>query len=282
VSSQGSATAQVPAPEVLADARRRRADRARQMADVLRQQVLQGTFGTGMLPAEAALAKEFGVSRNAARDALDLLRADGLVERVPGVGTLVAARKYPHALDHLLGLSETLSGHGEITNEVRAAGLIAPPPAVAARLELPPGHEAVYLERVRRLNSAPLSLDLTYLAPDVGEPLLRADLVHNDIFVLIERVSGQRLGRADLTVEAVNADPHSAAVLETPRGTALLMVERLTRLADGRPVDLEFIRFRGDRLTLSGRLQRPCPGGDDALPAVPLPERPPPEGPARW
>lgn len=265
-------------PDALADARRRRADRARQMADVLRQQVLQGAFGSGMLPAEVALAKEFGVSRNAARDALDLLRADGLVERVPGVGTMVAARKYPHGLDHLLGLKETLSEHGEITNEVRVAGLIAPPPAVAARLELPPGHEAVYLERVRRLNASPLSLDLTYLTPEVGEPLLRADLVHNDIFVLIEEVSGQRLGRADLTVEAVNADPHSAAMLQTPRGAALLMVERLTRLADGRPVDLEFIRFRGDRLTLSGRLQRPDPAGPGCQP----PQYPPPEGPVPW
>lgn len=252
------------------------------MADVLRQQVLQGAFGTGMLPAEAVLAKEFGVSRNAARDALDLLRADGLVERVPGVGTMVAARKYPHGLDHLLGLAETLAEHGEITNEVRVAGLIAPPPAVAARLELPPGHEAVYLERVRRLNGSPLSLDLTYLTPSVGQPLLRADLVHNDIFVLIERLSGQRLGRADLTVEAVNADPHSAAMLAAPRGAALLMVERLTRLADGRPVDLEFIRFRGDRLTLSGRLQRPHLAGHGSGPAGQPPGYPPPEGPVPW
>jgi len=27
-------------------------------------------------------------------------------------------------------------------------------------------------------------------------------------------------------------------------------------LADGRPVDLEFIRFRGDRITMSGLLRR--------------------------
>ncbi len=273
--------------DALADARRRRADRARQMADVLRRQVLQGVFDSGLLPAETALAKEFGVSRNAARDALDLLRADGLVERVPGVGTLVAARKYPHGLDHLLGLKETLSEHGEITNEVRSVGLIAPPSAVAARLELPAGQEAVYLERLRRLNSVPLSLDLTYLAAEVGEPLLQADLVHNDIFVLIEQVCGQRLGTAEVTVEAVSADPHSAAVLDAPRGAALLMVERLTRLASGRPVDLEYIRFRGDRLTLSGRMRRPSParGGPlpgGPLPGGPLPGGPLPEGPAPW
>jgi GntR family transcriptional regulator len=45
-------------------------------------------------------------------------------------------------------------------------------------------------------------------------------------------------------------------VLETPPAAALLMVERLTHLADGRPVDLEYIRFRGDRLAMHGWLQR--------------------------
>jgi GntR family transcriptional regulator len=45
-------------------------------------------------------------------------------------------------------------------------------------------------------------------------------------------------------------------VLETPAGAALLMVERLTRLDDGRPVDLEYVRLRGDRLVLRGELTR--------------------------
>ena len=266
MSSHNAASSQ-DSPELLADARRLRSDRARQVADVLRRQVLAGAFTPGAddgadpaaraaLPAESSLAAEFGVSRNAVRDALDLLRAEGLVERVPGVGTVVAARKYPHGLDQLLGLAETLHEHGEITNEVRAAGLVTAPPEVAARLREPPGSQVVYLERLRHLNGVPLSLDLTYLAADLGQPLLTEDLVHQDIFVLLERQAGQPLGAAGLTVEAVNADRHSAAVLGTTAGAALLMIERLTHLADGRPVDLEYIRFRGDRLAMRGQLTR--------------------------
>lgn len=240
----------------LADARRRRADRARQVADVLRRQVLGGVFSGGTLPAETQLAAEFGVSRNAVRDALDVLRAEGLVHRVPGVGTVVAAPKYPHGLDHLLGLAEVMRDHGDVSNEVRAAGVSTLPGPIAARLGLPAGAPAVYVERLRRLGGLPLSLDLTYLAKDIGEPLLGADLAHNDIFTLIEQHTGQSLGRAELTIEAINADEHSAAVLETPSRAALLMVERLTSLADGRPVDLEYIRFRGDRLAMRGLMAR--------------------------
>jgi GntR family transcriptional regulator len=256
----GDATSDGPSPDVLSGPRRLRCDRARQIADVLRRQVLQGSFAAGSLPAEAALAGQFGASRNAVRDALDLLRAEGLIERVPGVGTVVAARKYPHGLEQLLGLGETLREHGEISNEVRAAGLVTAPPEIAARLALAPGDQVVYIERLRHLNGTPLSLDLTYLTRPVGEPLLAADLRGTDIFVLIERTAGQPLGTAALTVEAVSADRHSAAVLGAPAGAALLMIERLTHLADGRPVDLEYIRFRGDRLALSGQLSRGLPG----------------------
>jgi GntR family transcriptional regulator len=240
----------------LDDAFRRRPDRARQVADVLRRQVLQGAFD-GALPAEAALAAEFAASRNTVRDALDILRAEGLIERVRGVGTVVAGRKYAHGLEHLRGLSETLRLHGDVTNEVRTTGLMVPPAAVAARLRLAEGEQAVYVERLRRLNGEPVSLDLTYLVRDIGEAVVAEDLVHTDIFALIERHTGRPLGEADVSIEAINADPHTAAVLEASRGAALLMVERLTYLSDGRPADLEFIRFRGDRLSLRGRLQRP-------------------------
>ncbi|MFD0686841.1 GntR family transcriptional regulator [Actinomadura fibrosa] len=243
----------------LADARRLRADRARQVADVLRRQVLHGAFRGGALPAEADLVREFGTSRNTVREALDLLRAEGLVERCPGVGTLAVAEKYPHGLERLLGLAETLREHGEVANEVRMTGLIMPSREIRSRLRVPEGEPVVYIERLRRLNGLPLSLDLTYVSRDLGEPLLAEDLAHNDIFVLLEGIAGQPLGRADVTLEAVNADPHSAATLDAPRGTALLMLERLTHLADGRPVDLEYIRFRGDRITMSGSMSRTPP-----------------------
>lgn len=263
-----------PAPDLSA-ARRSRADRARQIADVLRRQIASGTYsgetaGDRLLPGEAELAAEFGASRNAVREALAILVSEGVVTRVQGTGTVAAGVKVQHGLARLTGLAETLTEHGEIVNEIRAAGLVTAPSAVAERLALggsgpdagtgksgtSTGSAVVCIERLRRLNGLPLSLDLTYLAPDIGERLLGQDLEHRDLFALIEATSGQKLGGAAITIEALNADPHTAAVLQTPPGAALVMVERLTRLADGRPVDLEYIRLRGDRLALRGDLTR--------------------------
>ncbi|WP_424849235.1 GntR family transcriptional regulator [Streptomyces sp. SAI-129] len=236
--------------------RRLRADRARQLADLLRRQLLDDAFPDGTLPHEDALAADYDTTRNTVRQALDLLRAEGLVARRPGIGTVVVARKYDHGLDRLMGLAETLHEHGRVTNEVRTTVPVPAPAPVAERLRVPHGADVLYVERLRRLNGVPLSLDLTYLPLDIGTALLGADLENTGVFRLLESVTGRPLGHAEITLEAVTADAHSAAVLEAPRGTAVLMLERLTHLADGRPVDLEFVRFRGDRIAMSGLLHR--------------------------
>ena len=114
----------------------------------------------------------------------------------------------------------------------------------------------VFVERLRYLGDLPLSLDMTYLTRDVGEAVLEHPLETNDIFALIEHVTAGRLGSASLAVEAVPADAHSAAILQVPDGAATLLIERLTHLHDGTPVDLEYIRMRGDRITLRSNLSR--------------------------
>ncbi|UNT00197.1 GntR family transcriptional regulator [Streptomyces tubbatahanensis] len=242
-----------------------RADRARRVANVLRRQVLDGGFGGGfgggVLPDERALVAEFSVSRNTVREALALLRDEGLVERRRGVGTVVVGRAYAHPLGELAGLAEVLHHHGSVVNQVREARLVRPPRAVARRLELGDGEEAVHLERLRSLDGVPLSLDSTYLLPWIGKPLLaleREALEHRDVFDLIESVAGTPLGGAEVRVQAVTADAATRAVLRMPEsGGAVLTVERLTSLADGRPADLEFIHLRGDRLVLHAQVAAP-------------------------
>ncbi len=141
-----------------------RADQARRVADIVRQQIHAGAVGD-TLPGELELAAEHRTSRNTIRDALALLRDEGLIDRAPRLGTRVAARKFDHGLDALLGLQETLEGRGTVRNEVRMGQRITAPPLVARRLGLTPGRQVVYLERLRYLGDQPLSLDLTYLAP---------------------------------------------------------------------------------------------------------------------
>ncbi|MBB4665284.1 GntR family transcriptional regulator [Conexibacter arvalis] len=236
---------------------RPRAERSRAAADALRCRIVAGEFSDGVIADEQTLAKQLGASRNAVRDALALLRDEGLISRRRGVGTTVVTPKYGHGLDRLAGLAEALTGYGTVVNEVRVATVVADVPAsVRERLELVAAEPVVYIERLRRLDGVPLSLDSTYLPADVGRRVLDADLAGRDLFALIEEATGSLLGRADVAVHAVTSDPSTAASLEIAAGDPVFHIERLTRLADGRPVDAETLRIRADRMTLHATLHR--------------------------
>lgn len=173
---------------------------------------------------------------------------------------MVLTPAYGHGLDQLAGLAETLTGHGAVVNDVRAAHEVTRPPApVARRLGLRPDEGAVYIERLRCLDGTPLSFDASYLTVDIGRPLLERDLAGRDLFALIEESTGQPLGRAELALHAVTASRETAALLGIDEGAAVFAVDRLTRLADGRPVDLETLHIRADRLTFHAVAHRVRP-----------------------
>lgn len=236
---------------------RPRAQRARRVADVLRQRISSGSFADGVLPDELALAGQLDASRNAVREALTLLRDEGLLTRRRGVGTVVVTPEYGHGLDRLAGLAEALAGYGTVTNEVLLTEADADPPAeIARRLGLDAGATTVRIERIRRINGEPVSLDSTYLTTGIGRDVLRGDLENRDIFTLIEETAGCPLGRAEIEVRAAIADRGTAALLGIRAGAAVFVISRLTRLSDGTPVDAELLRIRADRMTLRATLHR--------------------------
>lgn len=252
----------------------RRSDTARWVRDTLRSQIMEGAFGglaaaTPALPPETRLAAEFGVSRNAVREALSLLRDEGLVTRTPGVGTFVSGAKLGQRLDRLEGLAESLAGHQiPVGNTVLSVCEAAANTFVAHKLGLAEGSPVLFVERLRSAGGLPLSLDTSYLRPAAIPGLLDADFARVDIFALLESELGLTLGWAEVTTEAVSADQPTAKLLRVRTGSPLLLVHRLTHLDDGTPFDLEAIRYRGDRVRLATAVPRATrPGGDEARPS---------------
>jgi GntR family transcriptional regulator len=245
-----------PAPQSRRGAGRLRSARSRELADLLRGEILEGAFASGSLPGEQSLTAAYGATRNTVRDALRLLVAEGLLVRRPGLGTRVAARKFAHSLDRLAGLAETLLRQGTIVNEVRVARWEQAPPPVAQRLKIDDGAAVLYLQRLRSLDGEPLSLDSSYVTAEIGAELLGKDLRSRDVFGLIEEIAATPLGTAEVEVQAINADPGIAQALGVGTRDAVFAIDRLTRLADGRPVDLETIYLRGDRSSFTSVLHR--------------------------
>jgi DNA-binding GntR family transcriptional regulator len=62
----------------------------RQIADRLREQIADGTFPPGRrIPSLVELEQEYGVARDTLRKAIKVLKEEGLVETVTGMGVFV-------------------------------------------------------------------------------------------------------------------------------------------------------------------------------------------------
>ncbi|MFG3603610.1 GntR family transcriptional regulator [Micromonospora chersina] len=86
------------------------ADRAvfRQLADLLRDRITSGDLAPGAsLPSELRLAQEYGLSRTSVRQAVALLRSEGLVIVEPPRGTFVRAVEPTETVSLLKGDTAT-------------------------------------------------------------------------------------------------------------------------------------------------------------------------------
>ena len=229
-----------------------------QLKELLRAQILDGTYSAeSRMPSESALGDQFQVSRITVRQALGDLQKEGLIFKIHGKGTFVAKPKAFQNVSTLQGLAESLAqlGH-EVINQLLSVKFIVADARIAERLQLNEGDKVAEIKRVRLINREPVSLEISYVPPDIGEKLQKADLITRDIFLIIENDLQLNLGHADLAIDAVLADSELTEALNVEEGAPIMRIERLTHTAAGKPIDFEFLYYRGDAFQYRFRIDR--------------------------
>ena len=228
-----------------------------QIKEALREGILTGKYSTHeKLPSESALMRTFGVSRITIRQALRDLHNEGLVFSAQGKGTFVSKPKAVQNISRLEGFGEAMAAKGyETSAKLVSIRECRPSKAVAAALELEKGSNVVELSRVRYLNREPVSLDVSHFPVDIGQGLFSRDL-SGDIFPMLENSLNVPLGAADIRIDATLSDASTREYLGLPEGDPVLRVERLTYDTGNRPVDFEYLNFRGDAYQYEFRVDR--------------------------
>src|SRR4051812_50090615 len=104
------------------------------------------------------LCSEFAVSRMTARNAVQQLVQEGLVYRVPGRGTFVAARPPHRQAGKIWSFSDEMRRRGKTpSSQVLKRGVAKPLPAEAARLRLPAEEGLAAARRLRLADGVPLA-----------------------------------------------------------------------------------------------------------------------------
>jgi GntR family transcriptional regulator len=231
--------------------------KTRQVYLVLRDRIAGGRLdGQGALPAEQALAAEYGVSRVTIRRALAELEQEGLISRRRGAGTFVlGAGAKPIVADFSDVLANLVAMGRDTAVRLLAFDYREPSAAIASALKLNAGEKTQFSVRVRLIDGQPFSHLTTHVPQRIGVTYTEADLAARPLLSLLER-SGVEIERATQQVTAVLATPEVAAALEVEVGSALLGTTRTVFAADGSGVEHLSALYRPDRYALHMEMVR--------------------------
>lgn len=202
-----------------------------------------------LVDSERELARIHGVSLMTARHALIALEREGLVVRRRGAGTFVAPPKIH--FNKLMSYTEQMSARGlGGSSKVLSLGILHSEQEIAARLALPPTSQLIKLERLRLSGDEPCALETCYLSADEFAGLTHTRLDRASLFSILEHDYGFQIAHADEEVDATDADPQTARLLEIPAGAAVLRIRQKIYSTRGKPVLYVLGLYRSDRHSL--------------------------------
>jgi GntR family transcriptional regulator len=229
-----------------------------QLYNALREWIFEGRYPPGsQLPTEESLARRLRVSRNTARQAIQMLVTERLVTRQAGRGTFVlddlSTAPVRSDLDQLMRRAKRL-GAGSRQRHARVGEILADE-ATRLDLGLPAGARVVRASHVRVAEGIPVGYVETSVPLPVAQSIDVAELNRSPMFTLLNR-KGMNIVGADQFIGATLADLKLAALLETDVGAPLVSVRLL--VVDDRNRRVERVQqwYRADRYTHHAYLTR--------------------------
>ncbi|MGI9953057.1 GntR family transcriptional regulator [Moorellaceae bacterium AZ2] len=220
-----------------------------QIMQDLQQKILSGALKPDdRVPSEAALAKAYGVSRMTARHALTELVNQGYLYRVHGKGTFVSRPKIERSYAPLTGFMDDMRERGFIpSSKLLSFEQVTPDPELRNKLRLPPNAKVYRIVRLRYANAEPIVIQISRLPQHLCPGLETEDLENNSLYFVLENRYGIRLFRAQQRLGAALASTEQARLLQVPRRSPLLYVNRLSFMDDDTPVEFVESWYRSDR-----------------------------------
>jgi len=237
----------------------------KQIADLLRATILSGELPAGeRLPSEQELVDLHGVARGTIRQAVMLLRSEGLIEVEHGRGSFVRARPSVRRLGHdrfsrrhwargKAPYLADLESEGRVPRvEVLEVGRSRAPQPIAELLGIEPGADVLVRRRRYLADDTPMQVAVSYIPWGVadGTQMTQADSGPGGIYARLEE-AGHRLKRFTEDVAARMPTEDEARALQLAAGVPVIRVLRVAYDTEGLAVEVCDTVMAADRYVLS-------------------------------
>ena len=224
-----------------------------QIKQFLLQGIESGRWKEGdAVPAEQALAQQFGVSRMTVNRAVRELTAEQVLTRIQGSGTYVAQQKYQATLIAIKSIADEVRDRGHshscevlLLEEVKAAE------SLARQFEVPVGSRLFHSVIVHFDNGAPIQFEDRWVNPELAPRYMEQDFsvsTPNEYLMAAAPLQGVRY-----SVEAVSAPAEIAPLLKISEHEPCLVLKRKT-LSQDQVASVATMWYPGSRYQLAGSL----------------------------
>jgi len=222
--------------------------------DFLKAGLAAGRWRPGeLMPSEAELVAQFGISRMTVNRALRELQSEGLVERVQGVGTFAAQLHRISSTLTIRDLQEEIEARGHRHHaEVHVQRREQAAAALAASLGLAAGSPVFHTLIVHHDNGVALQCEDRYVNPAAAPEYLGVDFTRTTPTRYLLEVAP--LWEAQYTIEASRATGQEAKLLGIEFDEPCLVIVRRT-VSRGVPITLARLVHPGSRYQLEGRFR---------------------------
>lgn len=214
-----------------------------QVRERLMRHLVNGEWPPGMLlPSEMELARQLNVSQGTVRKALDSMTADNLLLRRQGRGTYVAEPEESRILFQFFRLSPDEGKPSFPDSRVLSTGHAKPTKTETDALKLQKGDEVFRIERIRSLSDQPILIETITLPASRFPDFDHLTIIPNNLYRLYSERWGITIGLAEERLKAIAASTRDAAKLGCEPGEPLLLISRVARDLEERPVELRWSR----------------------------------------
>jgi GntR family transcriptional regulator len=233
----------------------------KQLADALRASVLSGELpGGSSLPSETELMERYGVSRNSARNAVALLRIEGVVFTEHGRGSFVR----PHRPLRRLSSSRYSEGRRKVgqrplqaealeqglkaEQEFLGSEVVQPPEEVSDRLGLLPSDQTLVRRHLLSLDGKPVQIADSYFPLSIaqGTPIERPEKIERGVHAELELGLGYKLDHFTEELTFRMPTPGEARRLTLSPGIPVVRLLRTLYDDSGQPLEVSDFLLAGD------------------------------------